>query len=74
MTIRAPQIDRRMDDDLWEWTTADGIHLEQPAYLSSTFSELVKLFKIASKILTSVYDVHLEYRLFWKSAEISSIL
>lgn len=62
-----------MDEQKWEYTAADGRTIDQPASLSSAFSEVVKLMQIASKILTVVYDLHLASKLSWKSSQITAI-
>lgn len=71
--IRPPQIDRYMDEQKWEYTGPDGRTTEQPALSSTTFSEIVKLMQIASKILAVVYDLHLASKLSWKSSQITAI-
>jgi hypothetical protein len=62
-----------MDNEMWEYQTADGRHMSQQAWLSSTFAEVVKLMEIASNILSVVYDLNLAAKLAWKSSHITDI-
>ena len=71
--MRDPPIDFRMDSDRWYWRASDGRVINKPAFLSSTFAEMVKLSRIASHIMAAVYDKHLAYRLRLKMAQINKI-
>lgn len=71
--MRDPPIDFRMDSEQWYWTAPDGRVINQQAWLSSTFAEIVKLARLASRIMTAVYDEHLVSRLQWKISQINAI-
>lgn len=71
--MRDPPIDFRMDTEQWYWTAPDGRVINQQAWLSSTFAEVVKLSRLASQIMAAVYDEHLASRLQWKIGQINGI-
>jgi hypothetical protein len=62
-----------MDTEQWYWRAPDGRVINQQAYLSSTFAELVKLSRMASRIMAAVYDRHFASRLRWKLSQINGI-
>ncbi|KAF8310467.1 hypothetical protein DL93DRAFT_2169661 [Clavulina sp. PMI_390] len=73
LQLRDPPVDFRLDSEPWYWTTPDGRAINQQAWLSSTFAEVVKLSRLASQIMSGVYDQHLAARLGWKIGVINRI-
>lgn len=71
--MRDPPNDWRMDTETWYHQAVDGRIIKQPALLSSTFAQVVKLMSMASQIMTAVYDQHLASRLQWKLDQINAI-